>query len=385
MSPRSSTAAVFLVHAGIAGTLAPRIPAIKTNLDLGDGGLGVALTGFAVALFLGTRVAARMVDSFGSRRVVEVGLPLFAVCLAGPALAGDLVTLTVALVPFGIAAGLVDVAMNAQAVEVERALARPIMGSIHGFWSVGLLASSGVTAGIAAAGVSVRTNLLVAGCVFVVLGLLAPRGLLRGRRTAAPARGRGGGPIAVTVIALGVIGFCSFLGEGAAADWSGVYLNEDAGSSAGLAAFAFTAFAIGMVLSRFCADGLSARFGPVVVVRVGGILAGVGLILGLAIVEVPAVLVAFLFLGLGLAPIVPTAFSAAGNVGSGARALGWVVTMSYVGSVLGPAAIGAVAHGVGLRWGMAIPAALALVAAALAGFTRTAAGPEAAAPEPPLP
>jgi MFS family permease len=384
MSPRTSTAAVFLAHACISGTLAPRIPAIKADLGLGDGALGAALTGFAAALFVGTRVAAWLVDRFGSRRVVQVGLPLFAVSLAGPGLAGDLATLTIALVPLGISAGLVDVAMNAQAVEVERRAGRPIMSALHGFWSLGLLAASGVSAGVAAAGVGVRANLLVAAGVFLVLSLFAPLGLLLGGPTVRT-HARQRGPVALTVIALGVVGFCSFLGEGAAADWSGVYAHEDAGSSAGLAAFAFTAFAIGMVLSRFCTDRLSARFGPVAVVRVGGIVAGLGLAVGLAIVEVPAVLVAFMLLGLGLAPIVPTVFSAAGNVGSGARALGWVVTMSYVGSVLGPAAIGAVAHGVSLRWGLAIPAALALVAAALAGFTRTAAGPEPAAPEPPIP
>lgn len=384
MSPRRSTAAVFLVHACIAGTFAPRIPAIKADLGLGAGALGAALTGFAAALFVGTRLAAWLVDRFGSRRVVQVGLPLFALSLAGPGLAGDLATLTIALVPFGITAGLVDVAMNAQAVEVERRAGRPIMSALHGFWSLGLLAASGVSAGVAAAGVGVRANLVFAAAVLLVLSLLAPRGLLPGGAT--PRRqGSARGPIALTVVALGVIGFCSFLGEGAAADWSGVYAHENAGSSAGVAAFAFTAFAIGMVLSRFCADRLSARFGPVAVVRVGGILAGVGLVVGLVIVEVPAVLVAFVLLGLGLAPIVPTVFSAAGNVGSGARALGWVVTMSYVGSVLGPAAIGAVAHGTSLRWALVIPAALALFAAALAGFTRTAAGPEPAAPEPPIP
>jgi MFS family permease len=343
----------------------------------------VALTGFAAALFAGTRIAAWLIDRFGSRRVVQFGLPLFAVSLAGPGIAGDLATLTLALVPLGITAGLVDVAMNAQAVEVERNVGRPIMSGLHGFWSLGILTASGVTAGVAAAGVGVRTNLVVAACIFLVLSLQAPRGLIPGRPTARPP-GRAHGPIAVTVVALGVIGFCSFLGEGAAADWSGVYAREDAGSSAGLAAFAFTAFAIGMVLSRFCADRLAARFGPVAVVRVGGILAGLGLVVGLAIVEVPAVLVAFVLLGLGLAPIVPTVFSAAGNIGGGARALGWVVTMSYVGSVLGPAAIGAVAHGVGLRWGLVIPAVLAFLAAALAPFARTAAGPEPAAPEPPL-
>ena len=384
MTPKRSTAAVFLVHAAIAGVLAPRIPAIKANLELGDGALGAALTGFAAGLFVGTRIAAWLVDRFGSRLIVQIGLPLFAVCLAGPGLAGGLATLTIALVPLGIASGLVDVAMNEQAVQVERAAARPIMSSFHGFWSAGVLATSGIGSGLAAAGVSVRTNLVVAATVLTVLSLVVPLGLLRGVR-AAPARAATRGPLALTVLALGVIGFCTFLGEGAAADWSGVFLHEDAGSSAGLAAFAFTAFAVGMVASRFCADRLSGRFGPVAVVRAGGFVAAFSLALGLAVVEVPAVLVAFTLLGVGFAPIVPIVFSAAGNVGSGAHALGWVVTMSYVGVVLGPAAIGAVAHGTGLRWGLVIPAVLALVASALAGFCRTAAGPERATPEPPIP
>jgi MFS family permease len=258
------------------------------------------------------------------------------------------------------------------------------MASLHGFWSVGLLASSGIASGLAAAGVSVRTNLVVAAAILTVVSLLVPRGLLRDVRSER-ARDSRRGRVALAVVALGIIGFCSFLGEGAAADWSGVYLHEDAGSSAALAALAFTAFAVGMVLSRFTADRLSARFGPVAVVRTGGIVAGLGLAVGLAIVEVPAVLVAFALLGLGLAPIVPTVFSAAGNLSGGSWALGWVVTMSYVGMVLGPAVIGALAHGIGLRAGLIIPAALALVAAALAGFARTAAGPEPTAPSPPIP
>ena len=194
MRARRSTAAVFLVHAAIAGTLAPRIPAIKSGLGLGDGQLGIALTGFAAGLFAGTRIAAWLVDRYGSRRVVQVGLPLLAVGLAGPALAGGLATLTLALVPFGIAAGLVDVAMNAQAVQVERAARRPIMSSLHGFWSVGLLASSGIASGLAAAGVSVRTNLLVAAAILTVLSLLVPRGLVRdvrSERARDSRRGRG--------------------------------------------------------------------------------------------------------------------------------------------------------------------------------------------------
>jgi MFS family permease len=119
----------------------------------------------------------------------------------------------------------------------------------------------------------------------------------------------------------------------------------------------------------------------VLVMRVGGLLAGLGLAIGLGAPNTAVALAAFVLLGLGLAPIVPIAFSAAGSFGP--RALGWVVTMSYVGSVLGPAAIGLIAHTVGLRAGLAIPAALAVAAAALAPFARTAAG-AVAGPEPPL-
>lgn len=379
---RTSVAAVFLVHAAVAGSLAPRIPAIKADLGLSDGALGGALTGFAAGLFAGTRIAAWLVERFGSRQTVRAALPLLALSLVGPGLAGDLVALTASLVVLGLFMGLLDVAMNHQAVGIERRYGRPIMAGLHGFWSIGVLAASAVGSGVAAAGVGVRADLAVASGLLFGASVVAPLWLLPGAdrassRPRAPRRAR----LPVAVLALGAIGFCSFLGEGAAADWSGVYLREDAGASPGLAAFAFTAFAVGMVVSRFSADRLSARAGPVLVMRVGGLLAGLGLAIGLVAPNTAVALAAFVLLGLGLAPIVPIAFSAAGSFGP--RALGWVVTMSYVGSVLGPAAIGLIAHTVGLRAGLAIPAALAVAAAALASFARTAAG-ATAGPEPPL-
>jgi len=381
---RASVAAVFLVHAAVSGSLAPRIPAIKADLGLSDGALGGAFTGFAAGLFAGTRIAAWLIERFGSRRTVRAGLPLLALSLVGPGLAGDLAGLTASFVALGLFAGLVDVAMNQQAVVVERRYGRPIMSGLHGFWSIGVLAASAVGSGVAAAGIGVRADLAVASGLLLGASIMAPQWLLPGgdgapARTRVPRRAA----LPVAVLALGAIGFCSFLGEGAAADWSGVYLREETGAGAALAAFAFTAFAIGMVVSRFSADRLSARAGPVAVVRAGGLLAALGLTLGLAVADRPTVLVGFTLLGLGLAPIVPIAFSAAGNLRSGARALGWVVTMSYVGSVLGPAAIGFVAHTVGLRAGLVIPAVLALAAAVLAPFARTAAG-AGPAPEPPL-
>src|SRR3982751_358343 len=100
-SPRSAVAAAFLIHATVSGTWAPRLPAIKESLGLSDGELGTALVGLAIGLVAGTR-------------------------LSGP------------LPAPGIASGALGVGMNAQGIEVERVLRKPILSGLPGLWSLGL-------------------------------------------------------------------------------------------------------------------------------------------------------------------------------------------------------------------------------------------------------
>jgi MFS family permease len=148
-----------------------------------------------------------------------------------------------------------------------------------------------------------------------------------------------------------------------------------------------------MAASRFASDRLSERLGPVVVVRAGGLLAAGGLALGLAVHEPVAGVAAFALLGAGFAPVVPIAFSAAGNTGLGPTGviLGRVVTTGYLGSIVGPIAIGGLAQAVGLRAALFLPVILGLVIAGLAGSVAFAPGgtkvgtsgwPGAESPEP---
>ena len=90
---------------------------------------------------------------------------------------------------------------------------------------------------------------------------------------------------------------------------------------AGVGVALVAGFALGMTVSRFVADGLSARFGPVRLVRAGGSAAAVGLVLGLLSSHWAPTIAAYTVVGAALAPVVPTVFSAAGNLPSGARAL----------------------------------------------------------------
>src|SRR5918992_6212447 len=141
-----AVAASFLIHSTVSGSWAPRLPAIKESLELSDGELGTALVGLAIGLLVGTRFAGAPVDRFGSRPVMRAGFPLLAATLLLPGLAGSGATLFAALLVLGLASGALDVAMNAQGIEVERHVRRPILSGLHGLWSVGL----GIGAGVAA-------------------------------------------------------------------------------------------------------------------------------------------------------------------------------------------------------------------------------------------
>jgi MFS family permease len=375
---RASVVGAFALHAAVAGTLGPRLPAVKEQAEITDGELGVALAVFAVGLFVGTRIVSPLLDRFGTRGVLRGGMPLLGVSLLGPAFAESLPSLAAALFLVGALSGILDVAMNSNAVVVERSYGRPIMSSIHGTWSAGMLVASGGAAAAAALDVPLRLHFGLAALAIALvsasaLGHLAAAADVPQQLPAVRTRGY---LLARPVLLLGIIGFCSFLGEGAAIDWSAVYVDESLDASRGAAALAFVAFSVGITASRFLVDRIATRLGPVPVVRWGATLAAAGLALGLAVPETGAAIAGFALLGAGLAPVVPTVFSAAGNMRarSGRSALAAVVTISYLGSILGPALIGFVTSLVGLRAALGIPVLLALLAATLAPQVASAPG-----------
>jgi len=367
-SPRAAVAAAFLIHSTASGTWAPRLPAIKESLGLSDGELGTALVGLAIGLVVGTRVAGVPVDRFGSRPVMRAGFPLLAAALLLPGVAGNGVALFAGLLVFGVISGALDVAMNAQGIEVERVLRRPILSGLHGMWSVGLGIGAGVAALAATLDVEPLPQFAVVAVVLAVASLVLLRGLLPAEHHVREDHERDAGVTAlwtVPLVLLGVIAFCSFVGEGSASDWSAVYMTQELGTSAALGALAFAAFAVTMAIARFAADPLRTRLGNVTLVRGGSLIAAAGLGAALLIHEPAAGVAGFALLGLGLAPVVPIAFSAAGDLDARAtgRLVGRVATIGYVGTVAGPITIGWLAEATSLRTALGLVVLLALVIA----------------------
>jgi fucose permease len=375
---RIAVAVAFFVNGAVVANWVPRIAEVKAELDLSASALGLALLGLPAGAVGALLVAGRLIGRAGSRRVTR--LSALALCAALPlvGVAWSGFTLWAALVALGAAAGLMDVAMNTHGVAVEHRYGRSVMASFHGLFSVG--AAAGAVIGGAAAYAELDPLAQFAAAA-VALGALAwigtrdllPAGVDRVSRAEAGHLVNGASLWSVPVLLLGLIAFCSLVGEGSAADWSAVYLRETLGAGPAYAGAGFVAFAAAMAAMRFAGDRLIAQFGPVRVVRVSGTVAALGLGGALLLDDPVAAVAGFGLLGGGLALVVPVTFSAAGRI-EGARSIARVAAFGYFGGFAGPPLIGFAADALGsLGAALAIPAVLAGVAAACARGTAPAA------------
>jgi hypothetical protein len=380
---RLGVALTFLVTGVVFGTWSARLPAIKQALDLGDGGLGIAFMALNAGAVAGLQLGGMLVPRTGSRAVLRVALPGFAAALAGPALAGDLATLTVALFLMAAVNSVVDVAMNSHGVLVERGYGRPVMSSFHAMFSLGGTGGAALGAAAAAGGFGRTPHLLAVAAAGVAVSVAASGLLLPSRADAAgPAERRRTGPLAALtggwsgrVVALGALGFCLLLAEGSAYDWAAVYLRDGVAAGAAIAAAGVATFSAAMAAGRLAGDRVAARLGPVAAFRAGALLAGAGFG-GALLAGTPAAGLAGLGLfGAGLSLTFPLAISAAGRLdGAAAVAVARVSTLGYLGAFVGPGLIGALAGRFGLPAALGVPAVLVAGTALAARVVAPAAG-----------
>ena len=291
------------------------------------------------------------------------------------ALAPSLPLLFLALVLFGAANGGMDVAMNARGVEAERGVGRPILGSLHGFFSLGGFAGAAMGGGVAALGLAPLAHFGLVAAASVLSVLAATRALTPDAHQEEDAKGEGAPAFALAPRALwglGAVAFCAAVGEGAMADWSALYLSGSLATSAGTAALGYAVFSLAMLVGRFAGDPMVVRFGAVAMVRAGGLVAALGLGLGLLANTPPAAMVGFGAVDLGLPAVAPVVYGTAGNHPSIPRgpAVAAVATMGYSGFLAGPPVLGFVAEASSLRLALAAVVVLGAAIVVLSGAVR---------------
>jgi MFS family permease len=369
---RAAVTTIFLLNGVLFGSWAARVPAVKERLGVGEAGLGVVLAGIAVGALASMPLAGWWSARLGSRATTRAGLALSCVVVPLPALVASPYPAFALTLAFGMAMGLLDVAMNAHGVAVERRRGRPILSSFHAGFSLGALLGALTGAAAAGAGLDVRVHLVLSSAACGLVGLIAVRHLL-------PSDAEDERPPAFVrpprrLWALGAIGFSCLMAEGASADWSAVYADESLGASPGVAALCFAAFSVTMTLGRLAGDRLTEALGPQRLLRAGAVVGGGGLAAALVAATPGAAIAGFACLGAGLAAMVPVVFRGAGQVPGLAPgvALAAVSTLGYTGFLAGPPLIGALAAATSLPVALGTLCACCGLVVLLAGSVRPA-------------
>jgi hypothetical protein len=346
----------------------PHIPEVKERLGLDDFLLGIALFSMAVGSVLVLPVAGWSAGRFGSDATTRTAGLALCVLLPAPVVAPNFVTLVLALLLFGVANGMLDVSMNAQAVLIEDRYRRPILSSLHGVYSTGGLAGASLAAAATSVGIAAAVQTLGLTIVLMPSLLAISRFLLHGEARGAE-RGAVLGWPSHALLGLGALAFLALMAEGAMGDWAAVFLREYRRAGMDGAATGFAGFSLAMAGGRFAGDWVRRRWGAPVLLRAGGLTAAVGMTMALTVPGLVLSVLGFTLFGLGLANMIPILFGAAGRAKGMTPGLGIaaVATTGYAGLLAGPPLIGMTAELVGLRLALVAIVCGVLVVAVFAG------------------
>ncbi len=343
---------MFSVNSFFFGTWITRLPEIQNHLNLSEGDLGLALLGLPLGALIIMPAMGWFTHKFGSGQVTLFCSILFCILSITPVMAWSHLVLILTFILVGLGTGSMDIAMNAAAAGIEKKYKVSIMATCHGLWSVGAMVGAGSAGIIAGFGYSPKSHVFFVACALLILVLiLSPR--LRtikdpgepGKAFAWPT-----GPL----FSIAVVGFCIALGEGAMADWSAVYLKNTLQASAYISGFGFAGFAGAMAIGRFYGDKIIPAWGVKKVVTLGCLIATFSLPLGLALPMPWLAIGGFTLAGIGFSCLIPAIFiSAAHTPGlSSATGIAAVASLTYLGMLTGPPAVGIVAEEFGLSVGL---------------------------------
>ncbi|MFD8212070.1 MFS transporter [Streptomyces sp. NPDC059695] len=363
---RGSLAVSFFVQGVTFALLVTRIPAIQDQYGISDGLLPAFLAAVPILAGVASVVTEKVVARVGPALVLRWAQPFVLLALLAVGLGSELWHAAIALGLFGLAVGALDASMNMLGVSLQRAYGRSIMLGFHASYSLGGIAGASMAWVGAHWHLSLFVSYLPVVAVLLPVVLVGSRWYVGGGDPAADETGeagRGSGVVFKLLLPLCLVMTFAYIGDSTVSNWSAKYLQDVLGSSEELATVPYNAYMVTTLLGRAVGDFGVRRFGAVLVVRAGAVLAG----LGFAVVAVSqgawAGIAGFTVLGLGLSVIVPQTFAAAGRLFPGASdaAVARLNVFNYVGFLVGSPLVGALGDAWSYRGAMLVPMVLVLV------------------------
>ena len=375
-SARVAISVVFLVNGVTFASWMPRLPEIQDRLGISDAALGITLVGAGVGGLAASGFSGRLVDRFGSRTMTLVTSAGLSMALPLMGIAPTALLVFCSLIVLGSLDGLTDVAMNAQAVELQRRVGRSIITRFHALWSAGAVTGGIIASRAAAAGISLRTQLLITAAVLVATTLIAARWLLPDRRAfedaheAAPPPGVGSRAI---IGRLFLVGLAIALAEAPPNEWAALLMTDRFDLGPGAAGLGFVAVASGMLVGRVVGDHVTDRYGLERTRRGGAGLAAVGVLIATLVPSSITAGVGLFVTGLGLSTLFPLLFRAASELTHGSHSgMAAFSSGARLGFLVASPLIGVLASGTSVAIAVLVVSGGAATTVALARLPRAA-------------
>lgn len=382
-----ATRLVFFALGFGTAAWAPLIPLVQQRLHLNHADFGVMLLSMGIGSMLSMPITGALITKVGCRLLIAIAIASIMIILPVLSVVQSSALLAIVLFIFGSAAGSLGVAINFQAVVVEKQNLKTMMSGFHGMCSLGGLCGVLLMTALLVMGSSpLLATLIISSILLVIFVGAVPYCVAATKRKDKIKKSTEGSleKIAIDVaetkkaepnfaiILIGIMCFIAFLSEGAAMDWSGIYLVSKFGLDASFAGLAYTFFAITMTIGRFSGQRLLSWCGEQRLIVIGALCAAMGLLTIVVAGHWSIVLFGYALLGLGCSNLVPIMFSRVGrqNIMPKAAALSLVSTIAYSGSLSGPALVGFLSEMIGLSYVFAIIAMMLSGIAILSRFTK---------------
>jgi MFS family permease len=366
-SSRIAVKILFFLNGFIHANYYSRLPRIQNHFLINNGELGFVLLSASVGALFAMPFTGWMIIRNGSRRVTIFAAYFYCAMIPFIPLMSNMAMLMALFFVIGLSTGMLDVAMNAQAVMVEQQLKKPIMTSFHALFSVGMMLGALCGSLFSEINTSLFYHFLIITIISLASVFIARYYLIHDK----PLKHDNDIPAFrlpnVAMVGIGVIAFCCMLGEGAMADWSTNYMENIAKAGQGVAPLGLSAFALAMTIGRIFGDGARVKYGDRSLMIICSLIALAGLIIAISFTHPLFAIIGFFVIGIGLSVIVPIAYSIAGNSKDLPPGVGlaMVTTVGYSGFLFGPPIIGFLADMSTLRYALVLVGVLFAVMSVL--------------------
>ncbi|MEM0994958.1 MAG: MFS transporter [Bacteroidota bacterium] len=348
---RAAVNTVFFINGFVFSNWAARIPLLQDNFQINHQLLGFVLLSASIGALVAMPTTGWFITKHGSRRITQYAALLYLLVVPIFPLSPNYQVLLLSFFAMGMTTGMLDVAMNAQAVVIENKMKQPIMSFFHAMFSAGMMIGAGSGALFSYFTLPLPLHFLIISLLSLVALLWSVRHFVADEVATDDTEATFFKLPDAALIGIGFIAFCCMLGEGAMSDWSSNYMTRIVGADKSTAPLALFAFSLAMMIGRFFGDRARLKFGDAKLLIFGSLLSILGVSTIILSSMVVLTVIGFLLVGSGLATIVPIAYSQAGNVPNLAPGvgIGMVTTIGYAGFLFGPPIIGFIADWQNLR------------------------------------